>query len=154
MRHTETSLGRHFGQDSESIVQNYNKMKRAREEARQNGLERKSNSVNNKSITSLVCISKYTNDLIDPKLEIPDGDTSVKYYALQDYVEKHKACKKRLYQDQRTFEYVQAEKKEKHKEETVKREMRMKTDQKNRITFLQRQMSHKFMRFGDNLDSV
>ena len=81
MRNTETTLGKHFGQNSDAIVAQYQMMKKAREE-KTNSFEKKSNSVRNKSVTSLVCISKYSNDLVDPKLEIYDGSTSVKYYAL------------------------------------------------------------------------
>ena len=44
----------------------------------------------------MINISKYTNDLIDAKLEIVDGDTSVKYYALQNFYDKQSASKKKL----------------------------------------------------------
>ena len=40
-------------------------------------------------------LSKFTSDLIDPKLEIFTGQQSVQYYALKDYVEKHKKSRKK-----------------------------------------------------------
>lgn len=83
MRNTEVQFNYKFGgKNSEAIVKEYYQQKKARDEARINGFERKSHSVNIKPVTSLINISKYTNNLIDPKLEINDGDTSVKYYAL------------------------------------------------------------------------
>ena len=74
---------------------------------------------------NLMSISKYTYSLVAPELGIRDGNESVKYYAMQGFVDKHRKSKKKLWDERRqlvadTKYYAQQE-----RDKSLKRQMKV-----------------------------